>query len=270
MAKCLALFLVVASAAGAEGWQPLFEKEDWYKQQTGKEITFRGKLEAIKGAGGPSTLMRTSYYRLGDRTIYTGARRIAAIDALEGKEVEIRGKAVDMELEGQSLREIWPAAVRAAAPAAAPAIERITLRDIQGLWGGRDLSLGGNGRLIVTVVDPRRGDKAVSQYGLQLPDAQAAEVGKLVAERGFFKIEIPARPGVPDEARPTIAVRLADGTEKSVAKWANDKHADFDALYKHLLSLCDLAAKKGKLLFQGPRGSAPKPPDDATPLPKAD
>jgi hypothetical protein len=95
-------------------------------------------------------------------------------------------------------------------------------------------------------------------------------VGELVADRGFFKIEIPNRPGVPDEARPTITVRLADGTEKSVAKWANDKHADFDAIYKHLLSLCDLAVKKGKLLFQGPRGSAPKPPDEAVPLIKAE
>ncbi len=272
----LALYVVwalaLAAAAwvvAAEDWQPLFEKEGWYKQQQGKEVVFRGKLEAIKGAGGPSTLMRTSYYRLGDRTIYTGARKVAALDALVGREVEIRGKAVDMELEGQSLREIWPASARIALPGAV-GLERVILRDVQGLWGGRDLWLNGDGRLIVNIVDPRKRDKAASQYGLQLPGTQLADTAKLVAEHSFFKIEIPNRPGVPDEARPTITVRLTDGTEKTVAKWSNDKHADFDAIYKHLLTLCELATKKGKLLFQGPRGSAPKPPDEVVPLPKPD
>lgn len=264
-----AVVAVLGTVVGAEGWQPLFEKEGWYRQQAGKEIVFRGKLEAVKDADRPSTLMRTSYYRLGDRTVYTGARRVAALDALVGKEVEIRGKAVDMELEGQSLREIWPAAVRIAVPGAV-GLERVILRDVQGLWGGRDLWLSGDGRLVVNVVDPRKGATAVSQYGLQLGGDQLADTAKLVAARDFFKIEIPGRPGVPDEARPTINVRLTDGTEKAVAKWANDKHADFDAIYHHLLSLCKLAQEKGKLLFQGPRGSAPKPPDEVVPLPKPD
>lgn len=271
------LFFAIVSApdgaAGPAGWQLLFEKEEWYQKQPGKDTVFRGKLEAIKGADGPSTLMRASYYRLGDRTIYTGAKRLPTLDALVGKEVEVRGKAVDMELEGQSLREIWPAAVRATdgnAPKAKPDLQEVVLRDVQGLWGGQDLSLRGNGRLIVTLVDPRKGDKAVSQYGLLLSQPRVAEVARLIAEHDFLKIEIPKRHGVPDEARPTITVRFADGTERTVAKWANDKHADFDAIYRHLLALCDLAAKEGKLLFQGPRGSAPKPPDEAASLPKLD
>ncbi|MBM4037630.1 MAG: hypothetical protein FJ290_03870 [Planctomycetes bacterium] len=267
--SCALLLLACCLAAAADAWQPLFEKEGWYQQQAGKEIVFRGRLEAVKDADRPSTLMRTSYYRLGDRTVYTGAKRVAAVDALVGKEAEIRGKAVDMELEGQSLREIWPAAIRIAIPGAV-GLERVVLRDVQGLWGGRDLWLSGDGKLIVNVVDPRKGAKAVSQYGLQLSVEQLAATAKLVAERGFFKIEIPNRPGVPDEARPTITVRLTDGAEKTVAKWANDKHADFDAIYGRLLSLCKLAQEKGKLLFQGPRGASPKPPDEVVPLPKAD
>ena len=98
----------------AAPWQKLFENEEWYKGQAGKEETFTGTLEAVKGAGGPSILMRTSFYRLGERTIYTGARKVKVLDELVGKKVEIRGKAVDMELEGQNLKEIWPAAVRLA------------------------------------------------------------------------------------------------------------------------------------------------------------
>lgn len=93
-------------------WEKLFEDEAWYKNTAGKEQVFRGKLEAIPNAGGPSTLQRTSYYKLGDRTIYTGAKKVQALERLVGKQVEIRGKPVDMELEGQSLKEIWPAAVR--------------------------------------------------------------------------------------------------------------------------------------------------------------
>ncbi len=144
-------------------------------------------------------------------------------------------------------------------------VQQIVLRDVQGLWGGRDLCLRADGSLDVRVVDPRKGAKAVSQYALKLSDEQVAEVAKLVADRAFFKIEIANRPGVPDEARPTISVRLADGTEKSVAKWANDKHADFDALYAHLLGLCKLATTKGKLVWQGPRGAALKPIDEPLP-----
>ncbi len=99
---------------GSKPWAKLFESESWYKSQPGKEQVFAGRLEAMPRAGGIGILQRTSFYKLGDRTIYTGARKNAALDRLVGKQVEIRGKPVDMELEGRSLREIWPAAVRPA------------------------------------------------------------------------------------------------------------------------------------------------------------
>lgn len=99
--------------AADDAWQPLFEKEGWYRSEKGKETVFQGKLEAIKNADGPSTLQRTAYYRLGKRTIYTSAKKMAVLDKLVGQQVELKGKAVDMQLEGQAVREIWPAAVRA-------------------------------------------------------------------------------------------------------------------------------------------------------------
>ncbi len=103
-------------SAGAEGaWTRLCADENWYRQERGNEQIFRGTLEAVPNAGGPSALQRTSYYRLGERTIYTGAKKVEALERLVGKAVEIRGKPVDMNLEGQALKEIWPAAVRPAA-----------------------------------------------------------------------------------------------------------------------------------------------------------
>lgn len=103
---------------GGEGeWIELFADRRWYKNQAGKERVFTGVLQSVPGAGGPSTLMRAAYYRLGRYRIYTGARKHPALDKLVGKPVQIRGKAVEMNLEGRHLSEIWPAAVRRIRPA---------------------------------------------------------------------------------------------------------------------------------------------------------
>jgi hypothetical protein len=98
-------------------WQKLFADEGWYKNQAGAEQVFTGALEGVP-AGGPGTFQRNSYYKLGGRTLYTGAKKLPELDALVGKKVEIRGKPVDMNLEGQNLKELWPAEVREAGAAA--------------------------------------------------------------------------------------------------------------------------------------------------------
>ena len=100
-----------AGAPATAEWVTLFADQGWYKGQKGDEQIFRGKLEGLQPPG-IGTLMRNAHYKLGDRTIYTGAKKIAALDAFVGQDVEIRGKPVDMSLEGQNLKELWPAAVR--------------------------------------------------------------------------------------------------------------------------------------------------------------
>ncbi|MCG3179916.1 MAG: hypothetical protein BIFFINMI_02266 [Phycisphaerae bacterium] len=98
----------------AGDWTDLSSGEGWYKNQAGKEQEFVGTLEAVPNADVPSTLQRTSYYHLGGRTIYTGAKKMAALDRLVGKKVVIRGKPYDINLEGQAVSEIWPGAIRPA------------------------------------------------------------------------------------------------------------------------------------------------------------
>lgn len=112
------LVLVAGSSVAAEnGAVPaddgikLFADADWYKQQPGKEEVFRGKLESVQPPQA-STLMRNAFYKLAGRAIYTGGKKVDALDKRVGAEVEIQGKAVDMNLEGQSIKEIWPASVR--------------------------------------------------------------------------------------------------------------------------------------------------------------
>lgn len=93
-------------------WVKVGEDEAWYQSEKKAEQVFRGTLQAVPNADKPGILMRTSYYRLGERTVFTSAKKVAALDERIGKMVEIRGKAVDMELEGQNLHELWPGAVR--------------------------------------------------------------------------------------------------------------------------------------------------------------
>ncbi len=113
------LVLAAATAIAVEkGADPagdaikLFADEGWYKQQPGKEEVFRGKLEAVQPPQA-SSLMRVAWYKLAGRALYTGGKQLPELDKLVGFAIEIQGKAVDMHLEGQEIKEIWPASVRA-------------------------------------------------------------------------------------------------------------------------------------------------------------
>jgi type 1 glutamine amidotransferase len=102
----------------AMGWRDVAGNEKWYRDNKDvKERTFTGTLEAASANPGEVTVVqRKALYKLGDRTIFTAGKKNAALDALVGQRVDIKGKAVDMELEGKPLHEIWPAAVRPAKP----------------------------------------------------------------------------------------------------------------------------------------------------------
>jgi hypothetical protein len=128
----------------------LFGKEDWYKDQKGKEETFSGTLQKKKDAGGIGVVQRFNPYqlvamvtvnvpvttavevaenvngvivkktvvvtkvvaetRMTVRDVYVGGKN-EILDAYIGKMVKITGKAVIMELEGTKFDEIWPAAI---------------------------------------------------------------------------------------------------------------------------------------------------------------
>jgi len=100
----------------AMAWVDVSNNEAWYREKKDvKELTFTGELVAVPEASGVAgTLQRQHFYTLGDRVIFTGGKKSKALDAMAGKKVEIRGKAVEMELEGQNLNELWPASVRPA------------------------------------------------------------------------------------------------------------------------------------------------------------
>jgi type 1 glutamine amidotransferase len=88
--------------------------EKAYRDSKEKEQSFTGTLEAIPQPAGVTTTVRAHYYKLGDRLVFTVGKKSKSLDALVGKSVEIRGKAIDTELKGQQLHELWPALVRPA------------------------------------------------------------------------------------------------------------------------------------------------------------
>ena len=118
----------------------------------------------------------------------------------------------------------------------APNFQKVILRDVQALRGGRVVTLESDGALDVRIVAP---GGAETHATFLVSPAKASELSKLLEEHHFSEIEIEFRAPVPDEARPEIEVVWSSGRRTVVAKWANDVHPDFDAVYNWLLELSD-------------------------------
>lgn len=117
MFKCVTLAVVVLLAIPVpEGPEPveLFAKEDWYREQPGKEQDFVGILTKFDN-GGRLGFGRFNPYRIildGDkkemREVYVGGK-LELLAPYVGKRVKLVGKPVNMEVEGRNHREVWAA-----------------------------------------------------------------------------------------------------------------------------------------------------------------
>lgn len=130
------------------------------------------------------------------------------------------------------------------------AVQTLTLRDVQGLHGGHDVWIAADGTAHVRKVD--RGFEKRYKGAVPFDDLKA-----LLAKHDLRKIRIPDRPGVPDEARPTLIWRAEKDVVK-VAKWSGQKDADFDAVYGWILKRAEDVAKT-KPLHDGRWDPAWKP-----------
>ena len=122
-----------ADKADPPAQRELFAKEDWYKNQAGKEETFEGTLQRIERPKGVVGFGRFNPYRLvmkGDtREVYVGSQG-KLLDPYVGKRIRLTGKAVTLEVEGRTHREIWPARLELLSPAAgdsAPAGRKVKI-----------------------------------------------------------------------------------------------------------------------------------------------
>jgi hypothetical protein len=119
--------------------------------------------------------------------------------------------------------------------------EQLVLLDVQGLWGGRDLWIAADGSAVCRIA----GLPTQNQTGLQetrstfsISAGQATALAGLIKKHKILRIKTEDRCGQPDEARPIIYIRMNSKTH-AVAKWANDKHRDFDPIYELLLKIVE-------------------------------
>ncbi len=111
---------------------------------------------------------------------------------------------------------------------------RIELKDVHALSGGHDVAIEGSGRAVVQVVQQ---DRTEYRFFLPLDRAEALALVKLVCDQDLLAQKPKERMGVPDEARPTIVVRNALGTTRTISKWANDALPPFDKVQAALAAL---------------------------------
>jgi hypothetical protein len=113
-------------------------------------------------------------------------------------------------------------------------VARVELYDVEGLWGGRRIYAEGSQRLVVQLVQPGRLER---RYELSLGDGELKQLLDVFVENDFLTIKPFERPGIPDEARPRIALENAAGDKWVVAKWAGVRDRRFEAVYSALTQL---------------------------------
>ncbi|MFH0886630.1 MAG: hypothetical protein V1843_00520 [bacterium] len=125
----------------------------------------------------------------------------------------------------------------------------IELRDIQGLFGGRNIIVNGSGIATVEAVyvDPKTKKLAHKTYTAQICKCDVENFLYMAIAKDFVNIKIKERLGVPDEARPTITITNFEGKKHSISKWANDSNERFDVLYSELLKIEDKVKKLKQL-----------------------
>lgn len=112
----------------------------------------------------------------------------------------------------------------------------LELRDVQPLFGGVIVKLPGwtMGEAYITRIAP---DGSESKYRLRLKIKEKQELIDLCVAQDFLTIQPAERPGIPDEARPTLTLTNSKKESHTVAKWAGVADARFETIYQALQAL---------------------------------
>lgn len=112
---------------------------------------------------------------------------------------------------------------------------KIILSDVQGLFGGRNIYILGTGKTVVQTVSPGQGGLQEKRYTFNINKTEVNSLIEKFIENDFLTIKTSDRPGIPDEARPTITIINEKGNRFSVSKWAGDKNDRWDPIGFELL-----------------------------------
>ena len=244
----------------------LFADATWYKQQAGTEQVFEGVLEKADRRGAFGFGRFNPFHLKMDkdiREVYMGGQ-LKTLEPYVGKRVRLRGKAVEMAVEGNRHREIWPAelvtlqtpANDSPQAAEATAIERAMQELIAGKRGLEDVRLdvtwGGRGS--VTIYGAGIGVWNRSrQFTLQ--NAELLALLKALDEGGFVNLKPsyggqtrplrgPVR-GVPELLVGSVTLRAGDVTHASMQRGGGEQSKELAALAKRILDACEDTALEG-------------------------
>jgi hypothetical protein len=122
----------------------------------------------------------------------------------------------------------------------------IVMRDVHPLHGGQVVYLAADGTGYCQLVSRPSGATALAEkrYRLAVPADALARLLRLGAAHAAAPIPSSAQPGLPDAAKPRIAVRLASGRSVDVSRWQHDHNAEFDELYQALLAVVQAATSQ--------------------------
>lgn len=115
----------------------------------------------------------------------------------------------------------WPAAA-------------LQLHALQGLWGGRIITVFGAGRVVARLVSRGMWER---RYVWQLDAAATQTLFALFIQYDFAALSLPLRPGIPDETLVKLSLTNSQGKIMTHAQWQNDSHPIFNTLSTALLKL---------------------------------
>jgi hypothetical protein len=117
------------------------------------------------------------------------------------------------------------------------------LKDIQGLFGGRDIYIYEDDTALVRLARHERRSLRLREkrFITRLPAGTVDRLHALARSSGFDAYRQTRKTGIPDEAYPHLYWRSPSGKEFQGNKWDGEKDAHFDPLYHELVSLADTA-----------------------------
>ncbi len=115
----------------------------------------------------------------------------------------------------------WPAAA-------------LQLHALQGLWGGRIITISGVGQVVARLVGRGMWER---RYVWQMDAAATQTLFALFIHHNFAALSLPLRPGIPDETLSQLSLTNSQGTIITHAQWQTDSHPIFDSLSTAILKL---------------------------------
>jgi hypothetical protein len=130
---------------------------------------------------------------------------------------------------------------------------RVILRDVHGLWGGRNIFIEGSGFVLLQRVSPTQDEL---RYEFELSHALITSLLVRFIEHDFLGIHLPESEIPPDSTIASITLVNPLGHSFQLTKPGNVEHAGFSAIYDELLRI-ESSSQQLEPIYIGPYAGEP-------------